>query len=171
LSISEISEVITTIAVLAGLLFGALEIRQFRKGRERESALQLFETFQNMDFSIGTKLLFDLPDKEYSEKELREYLGDDIKYINLLGTSFEGLGILVKNREVSIDLVEEYFGGPISLYWKRRKKEALEIREKTGRETYSEFVQWLAERLEDQEKSQGVVPAQIEFKDWKKKKQ
>lgn len=42
-----------------------------------------------------------------------------------------------------------------------------EIREKTGRATWAEFVQWQAERLMAQESDKPPLPAFIEFADWK----
>ncbi len=110
--------------------------------------------------------MFDLPDKEFSEAELETLLGEKIEYVNGLGTAFEGLGILVKNREIKLSLVEENFGGPIVLYWKKIGPSIIELREISGRETYGEFIQWLAERLIEREARQAPVPAYIEFANW-----
>lgn len=167
MSLTNQIDIITGITVLIGLLLAANEVRQFRQSRERDSALRLFETFQRPEFSKGVRIVFGLPDREFSVKELKEYLGEDIEYIDLLGTAVEGLGILVKNREIKLDLVEEFFGGPIVLYWKRLHSYMKEIRKTSGRESFGEYVQWLAERLMEKEVNKSFVPAHIEFKDWK----
>jgi hypothetical protein len=167
MNISLIVEILTGVAVLAGLIFAAYEVNQFRQDRHRDSAIRLFETFQRPDIVKGIRLVFNLPERDFSFEELEEHFGDDMEYVNSLAHVIEGLGVLVKNRELSLELVEEYFGGPIVLYWSRLGWYEQEIRERSGRSTYAEFLEWLADRLIEQESESEVIPAFIEYADWK----
>ncbi len=154
------------LAVVAGLAFAAVEVRQFRKSRERESAFELFQTFQSMEFSIGTRLMFDMPG-DMSQEELYEYMGDEIDYFLLLLSSLEGLGVLVQKKEISLRTVEDFFSGLILSAWKKTERYIREIRELRERETIYEYMQWLAERIIEKETADSPIPAFVEFVDWK----
>jgi len=166
MELSMLIDLLTGAAVVAGLVFAAYEVRQFRKSRARESAFQLFQTFQSMEFSIGTRLMFDMPDG-LSKAELYEYLGDDLDYFLLLLSSLEGLGVLVQQKEISLKTVEDFFSGLILSAWKKIERYVREIRELRERETIYEYIQWLAERIIEKENTESVVPAYVEFADWK----
>ena len=68
---------------------------------------------------------------------------------------------------MSLELVDNFFGGAIILYWKRYKNYFTELRKTSGRENYGEWVQWLAEQLEKRAAKEPLMPAHIEYRDWK----
>ena len=98
--------------------------------------------------------------------QLEVHLGDDMKYISLVMTTWEALGILTHRREVSREIVEDFFSGPISLSWAKLRRLVEEMRRMGGRETYYEWFQWLAERLAERENKAAPIPAHIEHRDW-----
>ena len=55
-------DLVTMIAVLVGLTFGAIELRQIRNAQETEAVLRLFETIQTEGYNRGATLIFQLPD-------------------------------------------------------------------------------------------------------------
>ena len=84
----------------------------------------------------------------------------------MFGT-FESLGILVYRCEVKLELIDDFFSGPVILFWSKLKNYFLEIRESSNRENYGDWVQWLAERLEEREAKTTLSPAHITYKKWK----
>jgi hypothetical protein len=74
MDLSTIVEIFSVIAVVSGLVFAGLELRQFRMSRERESALELFNTFQSPVFARGLQALAKLPD-DLSGSEIEKHLG------------------------------------------------------------------------------------------------
>ena len=90
--------------------------------------------------------------------------GEDHIYAIL--TSWEALGILLYRKEVSIDLVDDFFSGPIVVSWRKLSRYIAELRRDAQRDTYFEWVQWLAERMMEREKQTPPVPAHIAHHDW-----
>ena len=62
-------------------------------------------------------------------------------------TTWESIGVLVFRGEVSIDLVDDFFSGPIVVSWRKLQSYFFDERRETGRETVGEWFQWLAERF------------------------
>ncbi len=84
----------------------------------------------------------------------------------MFGT-FESLGILVYRREITLELIDDFFSGPVILFWKKLKNYFSEIREYSNRENYGKWVQWLAERLEEREAKISLPAAHVAYKKWK----
>ena len=82
-------------------------------------------------------------------------------------TTIESLGILIFHREIKIEIVDDFFSGIIILSWKKFERYIKEMREIGKRETYYEWVQWLAEQFQKRESRMPAVPSYIAHKDWK----
>jgi hypothetical protein len=107
-----------------------------------------------------------LPDN-ISREQIPAMLGSDGEdHIYALLTSWEALGILLYRKEVSIDLVDDFFSGPIVVSWRKLSRYIAELRRDAQRDTYFEWVQWLAERMMEREKQTPPVPAHIAHHDW-----
>jgi hypothetical protein len=70
--------------------------------------------------------------------------------------------------EVTIDLIDDFFSGPILISWRKLNVFVEEDRRALDRNTVSEWFQWLAERMIEREKSTPAVPAHIAHRQWKK---
>jgi hypothetical protein len=165
MNFSLLLNLVTTFAILAGVIFAGAQLKQLKKRRERESALQMLNSFQTHDFMTAYHIIFNIPDG-LSKKEIEDYAGDKIVSILVLMGTFESLGILVYHDEVSLDLVDDFFSGVIVLGWKKLKKYILATREQNQRETFAEWFQWLAEQFEKRESATPPVPAYKAFHDW-----
>ena len=69
-------ELLTLTAVIIGLTFGAIELRQLRATQEAQTILQLFETIKSDEYVAATNLVRSLP-YGLSASELRERLGEE----------------------------------------------------------------------------------------------
>jgi hypothetical protein len=163
---SNFLNVITTVTVIGGLLFAIFEVQHMRARRRRDAALALVRSYQTPRFSKAIVTALMLPDG-LSRQEIEGRLKDDVEGVWLLMTTWESLGILVFRREVALDLVEDFFSGPIALSWSRFEALVQEIRRQLGRETYFEWFQWLAARVVEREATGPPVPAHIEHGLWK----
>lgn len=166
MDMSTVVDVLSVIAVASGLIFASLELRRFRVSRERESALELFNTFQSQGFVKGFRIITQLPDHQ-SKAKVEELVGNEIHDVNFVLTNMEGMGVLVYKEELSLELVEDFFSGIIVLVWKKLSRYLQDQREELGRETIGEWGQWLAERIMEREETEPVIPAYIEHRDWK----
>ena len=161
-----IFDFVTMVAVLIGLTFGAIELRQMRNAQEAQAALELFQTIQTEGYTRGTGLIFQLPDT-ISPEALRAMSstaeGELMFQVRL---TYEALGVMVYRGEVSIDWVDELFRFMILDSWDKFEEFTLEERERLGYPEAMEWHQWLAERLRERERI-GDAPAYEAYRDWK----
>jgi hypothetical protein len=86
----------------------------------------------------------------------------------MVSLTWESLGLLVFRREVTLELVGDFFSGPIVASWRKLSGYIAELRRDAQRDTYFEWVEWLAERMMEEEKQTPPVPAHIAHREWKK---
>ena len=163
---TTILSLITTVSILAGGVFAAVQLLHLRKQRKRDSAMQMLNSVQTPEFTDAMELIYSLPEG-LSKKELESRLGPRINSLLIMFVKFESLGLLVFRREIEIQLVKDFVGGPVLLFWGTMKKYFLETRQEDGKQNYGEWIQWLAEHLEGLESKKPKIPAHIAFKDWK----
>ncbi len=167
MDISNIANFINAIAVTAGVLFAAVQIRQYQKRRQRDAMLELVRSFQSPAFTAALRRVLSLPDGADAAK-IREVLGPDGEdAVYLVSLTWESLGVLVFRREVTLDLVDDFFSGPLIISWQKLKVYSEEWRRILNRETGNEWFHWLAERMLEREKSAPPVPAYIAHRDWR----
>jgi len=166
MDVNTLLGLISTFAIVVGLLFAGVQLRILNKQRSRESALQLLHSIQTPDFPEAVNILVDLPEG-LSKKEIEERLGDKIKCVLAMLGTFESLGILIFRREIDINLVEDFFSGPIILTGEKFKNYTKDVRELSNRPTYYEWMQWMYEQIEKRESKTPAVPAYIEYRTWK----
>ena len=153
MDISTIANLINAIAVTAGVIFAAAQIRQYRQRRERDAMLELVRSFQSPAFTAALRRVLSLPDGADSAK-IREVLGPDGEdAVYLVSLTWESLGVLVYRREVTLDLVDDFFSGPLVISWQKLKVYSEEWRRTLNRETGNEWFHWLAERMLEREKT------------------
>jgi hypothetical protein len=165
LEVSFWVDIISTIAIVIGVVFGLIQLRHYHQSRARDSALFLLNSYQTEEFLHGVWEILSLPDG-LTKKEIEERVGDEIKLVYLVMSTWESIGILVFNREVALDMVDDAFSGPLTISWQKLQSYVSGIREEQHRETMFEWFQWLAERMIDREKGAKPIPAHIAYKNW-----
>jgi hypothetical protein len=167
MDLSTFANLINAIAVTAGVIFAAVQIRQYRQRRRRDAMLELVRSFQSASFASAFRRVISLPDGA-TQAQVTELLGvDGEDATHIVGLTWESLGVLVFRREVTLDVVDDFFSGPISVSWRKLSRYVFEQRAMLSRETAFEWFQWLAERMMDREKQTPPVPAHIAHRDWK----
>ena len=155
-------QAVETFAVVFGVVFGLVQLRQLRN-REVQEGIELLHTLPHM--AEAALLLHDLPDN-LSGEELRSKLGDKFGSVVDLLANLESLGPLVARGQVPIETFAEYYRGATVLSWTKVRRYVLEKRQ-AGWPNLFEWVQWLAERMEERSGLLQNAPAFERFKDWK----
>lgn len=155
-------------AVVVAVIFGIVQVQQFRRAHEREAAFDLVHSLQTPEMLSALRLL-DALSMDLSVEEIEERVGADADRIQILMGTWESLGILVYRREVSLDLVDDFYSGSIIHSWLKLRPLVFDLRERTGRATRWEFFQWLAERMLEREEKAPPVPAYLAHANWKPK--
>ncbi len=170
MDLSTLANVINAAAVTAGVIFAAAQIRYYSQRRRRDAMLELVRSFQSAAFTGALRRVLSLPDGATAEK-IRELLGPDGEdAVYLVSLTWESLGVLVFRGEVTLDLVDDFFSGPILLSWQKLKVYSEEWRSTLNRETGSEWFHWLAERMMEREKISPPIPAYVAHRDWPRKR-
>src|SRR6266849_2882212 len=167
MDISNIANLINAFAVTAGVIFAAAQIKYYRQRRRREAMLELVRSFQSPAFTSALRRVLSLPDGADAQK-IREMLGPDGEdVVYLVSLTWESLGVLVFRREVTLDLVDDFFSGPILVSWRYLSRYVSEQRSILQRETAFDGVQWLSEQMPGREKKSPPAPAHIAHRVWR----
>ena len=109
MDIATLANLINAFAVTAGVIFAAAQIKYYRQRRRREAMLELVRSFQSSAFTSALRRVQSLPDGADTEG-IRKVLGADGEdAVYLVSITWETLGILVFHREVTLDLVDDFF--------------------------------------------------------------
>ena len=162
-----IFDAITMITVMAGVVFGAAELREMRSSQESQSMLQLYQTLQSPDHVRGTDYLNQLPDSLSADSMLAlATTGPHAHEIRQVVLTFEAMGVMVYRGDVPIEWVDELFHFSIVSSWNKLKPSVIERRKRLDYPGVLEWYQWLAERLMERENRPGAVPAYEAHRDW-----
>jgi hypothetical protein len=165
--LANLGEFLGGIAVIGGVIFAVIQLRQYREGRHREIALELLRSFQTPEFARALLSVYSTPDG-LSKEEIEAHAGEDMHLVYALMTTWESLGILVFRGELTLDLVDDFFSGPISISWRKLRPYVLGERKEQNRETIEEWFEWLADRLRERESIAPPIPAHIAHRSWPK---
>lgn len=166
MSVEEVFQIIEAIAVVIGVGFAMVQVRQYRRDKHREAAMELLHAFQTPSFARALNIIYSMPDG-LSKEEVERFAGDEFHLVYAMTTTWESIGVLVYRGEVSLQLVDDFFSGPVMVSWRKLENQIIGERNEVGRQTINEWFQWLKERLEESESGKPPVPAHIEHKDWK----
>ena len=165
-SVESVFQVIEALAVVIGVVFAMVQIRQYRRDKRREAAMELLHSFQTPSFARALNIVYGMPDG-LSKDEVVRFAGSDFHLVYAMTATWESIGILVHRGEVDLRLVSDFFSGPILVSWRKLENFVVSERAEVRRETVNEWFQWLKERLDEMEAETDPVPAYIEFRDWK----
>ena len=155
----------TMVAVIIGLIYGALELRSIRAAQERDSVLELVRTIQTPEYARAMRVVQNLPD-DLTLADFRDLPEEEWLLISHFRLTWESLGIMVYRRDVSLDWVDEFYRYNILLSWEKLGPLVHEHRQEVGYDGLNEWFQWLAERLMERNEGQDPVPAHEAYRDW-----
>src|SRR5215467_10400080 len=119
MDVSTVANLINALAVTAGVIFAAVQIRDYRRQHHRDSMSALVRSFQTPSFAHSLRRVSSLPDS-VARQQIPALLGSDGEnHVYALLTSWEALGILLYRKEVTIELVDDFFSGPIVVSWRK----------------------------------------------------
>ncbi len=157
-------QIIQTAAVVIGVVFGLVQLRQLRTQREVQAGIELLHPLQAPATVEAIMLVYSLPD-DLSGEQLRERLGKHFgTVIGVLGL-FESLGPLVARGHVPVEMYSDFYRGVTVLCWKKLRR-YIEEQRQAGWPSLFEWLQWLAERMDERRATSSDVPAFERFKNW-----
>jgi hypothetical protein len=162
--LANYADILGALTVFGGVVFGVIQLSEFRKQRRDAMAAELMRTFYSVDFADAVTLVRTLPD-HCPAAELRERGPHYERAAVVISTSFETMGLLVFTRIADFELVGSLAGGMVVVIWRKLDKWLETVRQEQSQPSWAEWFQWLAE-LSAAHKDEGR-PAYLAHKDWK----
>ena len=161
---AALAEILGGATILVGVVFAAVELVEFRRRRRAEVATELFRRFAQPELGRAITLIKRLPDG-ISIEELESMGGEYEEAAQIVAMAFESMGLLVFREMASFRMIQELTGGLLLMMWRKLEGWIKATREVQGNPRFAEWVQWLAERLDEREAD--MVPAYLAHADWK----
>ena len=155
--LSQLAQILEGVAVLAAIVFGIVQLRQYKQQRKDAAAVELMRSLQDVSFVEGMRLVFTLP----NDISLEEVSKKGIEYENavfVLCTRFELIGLIVYRKSIPLELVDELLGGATVDLWRKLRTWTAAYRLEQDNPYFWEWFQWLAMRLEERAAS-NIPPA------------
>lgn len=154
----------TLVTVVAGLIFGVMEVRRASRERADKGALDVLGVAVNPDHIDASYAILELP--ESAKPELIANSPELKRAANTLMVQYEYLGNLVYQRIVPLETLDLLVGGIIRASWKRLRPYIERQRSEKDLPNMAEWFQWLAEKLEEYGRPEKAVGTHVAFKDW-----
>ena len=166
--IASMVEIIGIFAILYGLFFGAIQLKQNRAQRRDLAILECTRLFENEEFTEAYRLIQELPPGIAIDKI--ENLDDRYKSAAMrIVMKFETIGMLVHRGVVPLDAMDDLVGGAAIATWQILADYIEEVRKKSLNPRFMEWYQWLVDRLQ-QLQLQNQEPAYLRYADWREPK-
>jgi hypothetical protein len=161
-----IIDLVSAIALCAGVIFAAYQLVELRRQHRRDAVLGLVRSFQSGDFTAALGRINSLPDGA-DRATIERVLGPDGRdQVFLVGLTWESLGVLTFRREIDMGTIDDFFSGAITISWRKLHTFVEDDRESLERQTVWEWFEWLADRMREREDRSAPIPAHIAHRDW-----
>jgi hypothetical protein len=164
-TLANLAEIFSAFLVIGGLIFGVVQLLDYRQQRRETAAIELLRSFQNPEFSRSLRAVLQLP-RGVHMGEMTEHATAVHDAIMVVVLTFESIGVMVFRKIVPLEMVNQLLGGVCVESWTRLCQYTHDYRAESGRVTMSEWFQWLAERLAEHHKRYGRPPAYEQYRRW-----
>lgn len=164
--LASLAEIFGVVAIVGSALFALLQMNEFKRKRRYQTAADLCQGFTEPELARAITLLRSLPDG-VSLRDLQSMDDEYQEAAQIVGMSFETVGLLVQKDIASFEIVQELMGGLMLMMWRKIEVWVRETRIEQNNPRFGEWVQWLAERLAEGEDQ--MQPAFIKYAGWQRK--
>jgi hypothetical protein len=163
-ALANLAQIVGAVAVVAAIVFGIIQIWQFRMQRRDAGAVELVRSFHDAQFAQALRLIATLPN-EATAKQLRAG-GPAMEEAALyIGVRLETIGLLVFRGVMPLSLVDDLIGPRTVHLWSKMRDWAQLMRKEEARENFLEWFQWLADQLQKIGRH-AQPPAFLKHRDW-----
>ncbi len=154
------------VALIAAASFAGTQFLLARRQRDDHNALQVLSRLASPEFRIAYARVRTLP-VDATPDQIREQGPDMEEAVDVVAMTVESLGVMVHNRMVPLDVVDQAIGGFLRESWRRLRSTVEWQREVYNAPRLSEWYQWLAERIIDRRGPRRTIPAYEAFRHWR----
>lgn len=165
MSADLVLQAIETTAVVLGVVFGLIQLRQLRYQREVQAGIELLRPLHSPMMPENVMAVYALPDG-LTAKQTREKLGDRFGPILAVLGLFESLGPIIARGHIPIEMYADSYRGVTVICWKKMKP-WIEEQRAQGWPNLFEWLEWLAGRMEERLALSSEKPAFEQFARWR----
>lgn len=162
---AQLAPIFSLIAIIAAIIFGIVQLKQFRMQRKDLAAVEVMKTMQDVAFTDSVIAVNKLK-KGISLKSLRKLDIDYEQAVLILGTKFETLGFLAFKKIIPIDFVENLVGGECIRHWNKLSHYVSDFRNESNQPLLFEWFEWLAYQLHQRQRHTSKTALE-KYKNWK----
>jgi len=115
--VQTVSIAVASAGVFLAAIYYIFQIRHQSKMRQTDLVMRLYSTFGSKEFQDAWTRIESIEFKNYDEYVKKYGSGDYVQ----CATFFEGIGVLLQNRLIDINLVDALFGVPLKYMYERMK--------------------------------------------------
>ena len=142
---TEISAIVAAAGVLVGVVLTVIELRNLVKQRKSDLLMRLHLAFSTKEMVEAAQEYMSTEYKDYEdfvEKYGSPFAKGQVQTVFLMiGNFFEGIGVLLKNKLVEIELVTELFS--VEILWLKWKPVVEGLRRQTNSPQHYEWFEYL----------------------------
>ena len=157
---SNVLSLLSTLALVGAVVFAGLQVRQTNQQRKEQAAIELVRSMQSAEWTGSVGPISRIP--VHGTEELD---GTQEAAATSLALRLESIGYLVYRHAVTLERVDDMFGGMTRTAWDRLGPWVHKWRRDSGNEKAYEWFQWLAERLG--ERGPSPTPAYQAHPNWR----
>ena len=162
--LTQLAPILSFITIFIAILFGIIQLRQFKTQRKDLAAVEIMRTMQDTQFTESLHLI---NKSDYIENAdyLRKFDPDLEKAIFAISTKFETVGVLVYKKVIPIEFVEQLIGGVCIALWDKLSVYIMDYRTVNDQKLFLEWFEWLTFQFKARKRDQAR-PAIEKFKKW-----
>lgn len=161
-TLANLADIFSGVAVVGGIIFAAVQFREFRAQRREAVTVELMRTFSEPELATAINLIRSLPDG-VSGEGVRSRGPEFERAATMLATTYEAIGLLAFRGMTSFSIVRSLTGGIALTTWKKLKPWMELIRAEQNQPSFAEWYQWLAEQLARDSDRHEATPAYTRF--------
>ncbi|UCE95748.1 MAG: hypothetical protein JSV51_08580 [Candidatus Bathyarchaeota archaeon] len=149
MDIASISALVASIGVIIGVILTVVELRNLVKQRQTDLVMRLHARF-------GTREFIDAWENTLTREfdDYRKYVAEHgMSDVAIVGSFFEGIGLLLHRKLIDIDLVAELFRESSKMTWERARSIVRGQREQYNEPRWGEWWEYLYNELQKREQT------------------
>ena len=154
--LTALSTIVATVSIVIGVLFTLLELRHFHRTRKTEIIMKIYDRFSSREMIEAINKVGSITFENFDEYR-KKYGFTEVAEIAVL---FEGLGVLLEQKLIDIDLVDNLFGPTLDLLWERMKPVIVAMRKGLDQPYFFSHYEFLVNRLNDYRKERMKLEPQ-----------
>jgi hypothetical protein len=127
------------------MVFGIMQLRQYRTQQRDLVAANLTRTFYHRDLARALSLMQDVPNG-ISQSKLKEMGLEYVEAAIIITTSFESMGFLVFKQVTTVEFVMDLAGGIIGTMSKKLANWQSDVRDAQNQPSWAEWFEWLGDK-------------------------